>query len=84
MLEKELFTRNRKSLTFLDILNGLENWRLRGLSMERGESVTDLLRHTFVVLSHSFLQQENGTNALGLFECTIEYSLILHLPTRAL
>lgn len=46
----------KKSLTFLDILKGLENWRLRVLSMERGESVTDLFRHIFV-LSQSFLKQ---------------------------
>lgn len=46
----------KKLLTFLDILKGLENWRLRVLSMERGESVTDLFRHIFV-LSQSFLKQ---------------------------
>lgn len=46
----------KKLLTFLDILKGLENWRLRVLSMERGESVTDLFRHIFV-LSQSLLKQ---------------------------
>lgn len=50
----------KKLLTFLDVLKGLEIWRFRKLSTERGESVTDLFRHTFVVLSHSFLKQNRA------------------------
>lgn len=45
------------TLTLPDVLIGLETWRLRMLSSERGDSVPDLLRNSLDILSLPILKQ---------------------------
>lgn len=53
----------RLQLTLPDVLIGLEIWRLRMLSNERGDSVPDLLRNSLDILSLPILKQKEWNSS---------------------
>lgn len=67
--------KDRLQLTLPDVLIGLETWRLRMLSNERGDSVPDLLRNSLDILSLPILKQKKWHSSSLVSTCGYIYIL---------